>query len=303
MSYCMCLFACQYFQTPNRTQHITPKSRQLFQSPYIPRQLQPDHNVQLISSKLTPASPSIDSNTASTFKVNHLVTTTVCKTPTVAAESLAKKDDNVDLSEDEVDSFELLSETLNRLQNTSNCSSNKKTVAFNVAEDTNECNVDGDDGHGNKSTNRQDFKSFHKSEPDLSKILSENAVSPAPLWSNGRFITSKLMKGVSMVNLKCPLFIDRKMIRKSSSIQLKRKSLVTELCATPCKENSLIDDEDFEETPNKENSLNWSQESNLRRRSMSPITKSTQRMSKAMQVRNVFFSRHFVHKIRMILSN
>lgn len=282
----MCLFACQYFQTPSRVQHITPKSRQLFQSPYVPRQLQPDNNVQLISSKITFASPSVEANKPSTLNVNHIVTTPVCKILNVATESLVKKHENEELSEDEVDSFELLSETLNRLQNTSACS-NKKTVVFNVTEETSKSGGEAD-ANVNKSTIKQDFKSFHKSEPDLSKILSENAVNTTPLWNNGRFITSKLMKGVSMVNLKCPLFIDRKIIRKSSSIQFKRKSLVSELCETPCKEHSLIDDEDFEETPNKDNSLNWSQESNLRRRSMSPITKSTQRMSKAMQVRNIF---------------
>lgn len=281
----MCLFACQYFQTPNRAHHITPKSRQLFQSPYIPRQLQPDTNVQLISSNIALASPSVDPNKASTIKVNHLITTPVCKAQNAATESLAKKDEDVEQSGDDADSFQLLSETINRLQNTSTCSSNKKTVAFNVAENTSET---GSDEHVNKSTNKQDFKSFHKSEPDLSKIFSENTVNTTPLWNNGRFITSKLMKGVSMVNLKCPSFIDRKILRKSSSIQFNRKSLTNELCKTPCKDDSLIDDEDFEETPNKENSLNWSQESNLRRRSMSPITKSTQRMSKAMQVRDNF---------------
>lgn len=278
----MCLFACRYFQTPNRAQHITPKSRQLFQSPYIPRQLQPDNNVQLISTKIASlASPTIDSNKDQTLKANHIITTPVCKAVNVATESLAKKDEDEDLSEDEVDSFELLSETINRLQNTSNCS-NKKTVLFNVAEDESETSEENQ--IVNKSA--KDFKSFHKSEPDLSKIFSEKDVSTTPLWNNGRFITSKLMKGVSMVNLKCPSFIDRKIMRKSSSIQFKRKSLASEPCETPCKENTLIDDEDFEETPIKENNLDWSQESDLRRRSMSPITKSTQRMSKAMQVRN-----------------
>lgn len=211
-----------------------------------------------------------------------MVTVPVCSTtPIVATESLAKKDDDRDMSEDEVDSFELLSETLNRLQNTSNCSS-KKTVAFNVAEDRSEMDHEAGDECVNKSA--KDFKSFHKSEPDLSKIGS-GSTTTTPLWNNGRFITSKLMKGVSMVNLKCPSFIDRKILRKSTSVQFKRKSSTTDLCATPCKEHSMLDDEDFEETPVKENSLNWSQESHLRRRSMSPITKSTQRMSKAMQVR------------------
>lgn len=292
----MCSFACKYFQTPNRAQHITPKSRQLFQSPYIPRQLQPDNNVQIVSSKVAFASPSIDVNKTSTLKQNHIVTTPVCKTLISATESLAKKDEDEDVSGDEVDSFELLSETLNRLQNTSS-GSIKKTVAFNVAEDASEIGREADD-HVNKSTIKTDFKSFHKSEPDLSKIFSENAVTTTPLWNNGRFITSKLMKGVSMVNLKCPSFIDRKILRKSSSIQFKRKSLANELCVTPCKETSLIDDEDFEETPIKENNLNWSQESDLRRRSMSPITKSTQRMSKAMQVRIHF---HSVHTTRMFV--
>lgn len=250
--------------------------------------------MQIIPSKLTFASPSIDANKTATIKQNHTVTTPVCKPLIVATESLAKKDEDQDLSGDEVDSFELLSETLNRLQNTSN-GSIKKTVAFNVAEDL----ISEGDDHVNKSTNKPDFKSFHKSEPDLSKIFSENTATP--LWNNGRFITSKLMKGVSMVNLKCPSFIDRKILRKSSSIQFKRKSSATELCETPCKENSLIDDEDFEETPIKDNSLNWSQESNLRRRSMSPITKSTQRMSKAMQVRihfnSLYIIRTFVYQL------
>lgn len=271
----MCSFACQYFQTPNRT-HITPKSRQLFQSPYIPRQLQPDNNVQLISSKIALSSPSVDSNTnkLQTTRASHIVTTPVCKTLSDPTGS-STKDDDEDLSGDDVDSFELLSETLNRLQNTSNCS-NKKTVAFNVDEEASITGSEEDD-RINRSKNKLDFKSLHRSEPDLSKIFSENTVNTTPLWNNGRYITSKLMKGVSMVNLKCPLFIDRKLIRKS---------LVKEPSETPCKENSLIDDEDFEATPNKEDS--WSQESNLRRRSMSPITKSTQRMSKAMQVRKLF---------------
>lgn len=276
----MCLFACKYLQTPTRTQHITPKSRQLFQSPYIPRQLQSDNNVQLISTKIAVASPTVDPNKVSTLQVNQIITTPVCNTQKMATESSEKRDEDEDISGD---SFELLSETLNRLQNTSNSSgSNKKTVAFNVDETKSAATSEIDECI-NKSI--KELKSFHKSEPDLSKIFSENTVSTTtPLWNNGRF-TSRLMKGVSMVNLKCPSFIDRKLLRKSSSIQLKRKSSSNELCETPCKENSLIDDEDFEETPVKENSLNWSQESNLRRRSMSPITKSTQRMSKAMQVR------------------
>lgn len=242
--------------------------------------------MQLISTNIAHASPSVDPNKATPLKVNHIATTPVCRTQNVATESLAKKDEVEVLSGDEIDSFELLSETINKLQNTSNCSI-KKMVAFNVARDSSETGSEGDE-QVNKSTNKQDFKSFHKSEPDLSKIFSENTVSTTPLWSNGRFLTRKLMKGVSMVNLKCPLFIDRKILRKSSSIQFKRKSLTNELCETPCKDDSLIDDEDFEETPNKENILNWSRESNLRRRSMSPITKSTQRMSKAMQVRGTF---------------
>lgn len=273
-------FACQYFQTPNRAQHITPKSRQLFTSPYIPRQLQADNNVQLVSSKTALLSPSIDVNKQQTLRTSHIVTTPVCKVlndPTVSS----VKNEVEDMSEDEVDSFELLSETINRLQNTSNCS-NKKTVVFNVAEELSIIDSEEDD-RVNKSKNKHDFKSLHKSEPDLSKIFSEKTINTTPAWNNGR-LASKLMKGVSMVNLKCPLFIDRKIIRKSSSIHLKRESLVND--HTPCKENSLIDDEDFEATPNKENSLSWSQEeeTNIRRRSMSPITKSTQRMSKAMQV-------------------
>ncbi len=295
--YCMFVcFACKYFQTPTRAPNITPKSRQLFQSPYVPRQLQSDNNVQLISSKIAIPSPAIDLIKAPILKVNHnIITTPVCNPlNNVATESLTKKDEDDDLSGDEVDSFELLSETLNRLQNTSTCStSNKKTVAFNVAEDKREC-----DEHFNKST--KEFKSFHKSEPDLSKIFTENTVNTTPLWNNGRFITSKLMKGVSMVNLKCPSFIDRKILRKSSSIQLKRKSSTSDLCETPCKEDTLLDDEDFEETPNKENSLNWSQESSNRRRSMSPITKSTQRMSKAMQVRRSFY---FVNNVEDCISD
>ncbi|KAJ6646591.1 Rho GTPase-activating protein 19 [Pseudolycoriella hygida] len=267
------------FNTPNRTQHVTPKSRQLFTSPYIPRQLQPDKSVQLISTNLT--SPTIDSNKTSAPKINPTVTTPVCKSIKIVEEPSVQKVEHDETSEDEVDSFELLSETINKLQNTSNCSSNKKVVAFDVGEHTNKSNSERD-GHMNKS-NKQDFKSFHKSEPDLSKICSENVVSTTPLWNNGRFITRKLMKGVSMVNLKRPLFTDRKLIRKASSVHFKRKSLESDSCGTPCKNESLIDDEDFEETPNKDNSLSWSQESNLRRRSMSPITKSTQRMSKAMQ--------------------
>lgn len=254
--------------------------------------MQSDNNVQLISSKLSFASPATIDSAKALKALNNKVTAPDCIAP--VTESLTKKDDddggeNADenLSEDEVDSFELLSETLNRLQNTSNCS-NKKTVAFNVRDDRHEADSDGDKSEVNKSA--RDFKSFHKSEPDLSKICVENTTATTPLWNNGRFITSKLMKGVSMVNLKCPSFIDRKILRKSSSIQLKRKSSTNDLCVTPCKEHSMIDDEDFEETPNKdENSLDWSPESHLRRRSMSPITKSTQRMSKAMQVRNKTF--------------
>lgn len=239
--------------------------------------------MQLISSKIALSSPSIDSSKLQTSRANQIVTIPVHKVlsdPTCSS----VKDEIEDPSGDEVDSFELLSETLNRLQNTSNCS-NKKTVAFNVAEESEEKRNEKDD-RVNKSKNKNDFKSRYKSEPDLSRIFSENNQNTTPLWNNGRCITKKLMKGVSMVNLKRPLFIDRKVMQKSTSILL--KPLVNESCGTPCKEVSLIDDEDFEATPNKENSLSWSQGSNIRRRSMSPITKSTQRMSKAMQV-----SKHF----------
>lgn len=273
----MCLFACKYFQTPSRTSHTTPKSRQLFHSPYIPRQLPCDKSKKITSS-IALSSPCLDLNKIQPQRTNHTVTTPIHKI--FSDPPLAKEEDP---SDDEIDSFELLSETLNRLQNTSNCS-NKKSVGFNVVEEPNGSGK-GKCDMKNNSLNKNESR--HKSEPDLSRIFIEHTGNTTPVWNNGRLITSKLLKGVSMVNLKRPLFTDRKIIRTSASVLLNRKSTVNESCGTPLKENSLIDDEDFEATPNKESSLNWSQVSNekfLSRRSMSPITKSTQRMSKAMQV-------------------
>lgn len=181
---------------------------------------------------------------------------------------------NLDHSE-----YERLSETISQLQkNATTATPVRKTVAFSEIPNAG-CS---------ESLHSSELKGRYKSEPNLSRILTERDQNQS--IDDDLFIGKKLLKGVSMVNL--------------GGIQLNAE--ISQLYHTPVKEGHRhdgdenvidedIDDLDFEATPNSHASydeyranelfLNTNTPTNqfLGRRSMSPITKSTQRMSKAMQ--------------------
>lgn len=245
--------------------------------------------------------------------------------PSTSLEEADTDDDPIETNE-----FERLSETITKLQNASYAntafSMTKKSVAFEQ-----DVHPDADEDIENRYA---DFKSRHKSESDLSNILTlsnNHRGTPVDDQSNalktgnqisgrtgGRYIANKLLKGVSMVNL---MKADSESImpktfksndqnatplRRITSVE--RIGLIDENIQTPAKAQHTfdedIDDPDFVATPNSQRTssrrnsdidefgdgeLTPLAEQRHRqllvgRRSMSPITKSTQRMSKAMQV-------------------
>lgn len=236
----------------------------------------------------------------------------------------------------------------------------KKSVAFSRASSDKAAAADIDDIHelhddceNNLSVSLQ---SRHRSEPNLTNILGEHNVKrslPVPAepgaaasvskslcrQTGGRFISNKLLKGVSMVNLMVPTSESNGSsghktphLRKSTSSQLLRSTerhpsvcprgvpsrSAAQLESDADEEEEDIDDPDFVATPQSQRSrsstysrrfsadgdfadivtpttraggghaasllMQQQHVLNLGRRSMSPITKSTQRMSKAMQV-------------------
>lgn len=314
-------------QTPNRTHanaQMTLKSRVLFQSPAST----PNKSATIIST--TPASHS----SIRTPTATPIASTSSCSSQ--VSNSLTEDDTEDDLLL-ESNEFELLSETITKLQNASQIISgcSKKSVGF--AQDTFENDVENIE-------NRYvtDLKSRHKSEPNLTQILSDSnrcleMPHNDPIESvhsshriggtGGRYIANKLLKGVSMVNLMLPT--SSPSIRKStSSLFRSNEHLSTILTRSPSSVTNRsddvdsnmrtpvartpitdefeedIDDPDFVATPNSQRTSRRNSEHDdfsegyqtpvlarqehrlLGRKSMSPITKSTQRMSKAMQVTN-----------------
>lgn len=281
----------------------------------------------------SPAAPSLDSTASLSVNLG----TPTQQTPKNISPSTSLED--VDTDDDPIESneFERLSETITKLQNASSYANNvgfpiaKKSVAF----EQDDYSEEGDDIENQNA----DCKSRHKSESDLSNILSlstNNRVSPITNQSNvlkrgngtgGRYIANKLLKGVSMVNLLSPdsnpllhkTFKSNEQIATplGHSANIRLGDPVNENIRTPFNRSQPqsksqptfdedIDDPDFVATPNSQRTSSRRnsdiddfsdglhtplgeqrhRQFVVGRRSMSPITKSTQRMSKAMQVTN-----------------
>lgn len=169
----------------------------------------------------------------------------------------------------------------------------KKTVIFmdmeslddphfeDSEEDDNDDSEDDDDqyyGTPPEESNFIDMKSRFKSEPNLSKILQETVKFETP-----KKFTSKLIKGVSMVNLRLPFSTEKKLVQKSKSVLIKstkRNYFKENILESPTRELFPSNLDCLENTPNTFRGRN----------SMSPISKSTQRMPKSMQVNCFLFS-------------
>lgn len=168
----------------------------------------------------------------------------------------------------------------------------KKTVVFLDMEslddphfrDSDEDDSEDDDQYygtpPEEESNFVDMKSRFKSEPNLSKILQETVKFETP-----KKLASKLIKGVSMVNLRLPFSTEKKLVQKSKSVLIKsstnRNCFKENIPDSPCREFFQSNFDCLENTPNTFRGRN----------SMSPISKSTQRMPKSMQV--IFFYCNF----------
>lgn len=283
----------------------------------------------------SPAAPSLDS-TASTSLI---LGTSTQQTPKTVSPSTTLEDGDTDDDPIENNEFERLSETITKLQNASHANvgfqMSKKSVAF---EHDDAYHKDGEDIENRCA----EFKSRHKSESDLSNILTlcENKrVTPKTNQLNvlksgnqiaggtgGRYIANKLLKGVSMVNLMSPdlNLSTHKSLKSNDQIATQFNHVPADRIEdvhTPCNRSHPptkssaqqtfdedIDDPDFVATPNSQRTSSRRnsdidefgegmhtplgeqrhRQLLLGRRSMSPITKSTQRMSKAMQVTKFF---------------
>ena len=123
-------------------------------------------------------------------------------------------------------------------------------------------------------------RSRFKSEPNLSTILRE------PNISSIASISSKLGKGASMFNLTIQQSIMDKTKSKSEENMLVSKCANDFQSPIDVQEvEEDLDDPDFEESEDDDDQADEHTPVNFysTRQSMSPITKSTQRMSKAMQ--------------------
>lgn len=157
------------------------------------------------------------------------------------------------------------------------------------------------------------IKSRYKSEPNLSRILTDHNMSSTPIHPNHTKYSStnqscndsnKLTKGVSLDNLKwftpCTNFPTPTILLKSNDSKLSSKEI------------SILDDPDFEATPNSESSFDCQSNEiytpmelvGIGRESMSPIRQATQRMSRAMQVNFIlFFYFLFVFIVACVIYN
>ncbi|XP_055855723.1 uncharacterized protein LOC129918978 [Episyrphus balteatus] len=153
--------------------------------------------------------------------------------------------------------------------------------------------------NNNSKQNQIEYQSRYKSEPNLSRIMKEHKEIPI---SKSKSLTRKLIKGVSMGNLRLPFANDSSKRFRRSAMSLRRN--VSDESETFQEENeSDYESEkpmDEEEEDNDENNtiemttshlsyyrnlelITSTPSMMLERRSMSPITKSTQRMPKSMQ--------------------
>lgn len=269
-------FACAMFQTPNRTKTTNPKARALFQSPLALSRTKP------LSTKIT--------ITKSTLVPQHyttVVTTTPDKkteaksiSPLIANLTLASLSTTVSETNDSLanSEYELLSETIIKLQQS--FTTNQKSIV-SLSRNQSESDIIGQV--------KCDLKLRYKSEPNLSQIIKDHDQTN---------IQNSLLKGISMVDVSAPsLAIAHTPIRPCTrkSVTYAKRYDIAEECTEGEEED--IDDPDFEATPNSQASYreclmdtsNIMTPHFLGRKSMSPITKSTQRMSKAMQVCNIFF--------------
>lgn len=252
------------FQTPNRKQSMNAKSRLLFQSP-LPSTTTPK-STKTASIHLSDARTTTDNFNNATIFRRSVSTTILNETQTVISEMANESVSTPILYDNNADYNSLITDA-----NTTTPIV-KKTVEFII---------DTEDMH-ETPTNCSDAKSRYKSEPNLSRISTEHNISSTPISSIARcgsnqFADSKMVKGVSMVNLKWSTPCASSQPNESNG--------------SSSKELSILDDPDFEATPNSESSFDWQIDGALRtpnevigRESMSPIRQATQRMSRAMQV-------------------
>lgn len=150
------------------------------------------------------------------------------------------------------------------------------------------------------SFNMHKFVTCFKSEPNLSKVLKEKNRSSSPMMHRGRFIARKLLSGVSMINLGLPFAGNS--YEKTNKRKYEKESSLNNIHYHDCKPTNSFYNNDqmppndqINEKENilsiqlalkKETSLNKAENlsDSIGRDSVSPITKSTHRMPKAMQV-------------------
>lgn len=168
--------------------------------------------------------------------------------------------------------------------------------------------------HTPNSFNMHKFVTCFKSEPNLSKVLKEKNRSSTPIMHRGRFIARKLLSGVSMINLRFPFtghsshekladknietdfklhdnidIADASESRQQMDVfRVNNENNVSSDVLDGYKENLLCINETkgLALTNKKDISLIKADKlsDSIGRDSVSPITKSTHRMPKAMQV-------------------
>lgn len=158
--------------------------------------------------------------------------------------------------------------------------------------------------------NKTMLKAFHKSEPNLSNALTEK--NSTPIFNRGKHIAKKLFSSVSMTNLR------RSFAHHQAALPDTHK-LVQNSPKTP--RSPTIKSNKFTLTCNRsadapklqyirssspimnESTANETIHDSIGRESVSPITKSTHRMCKAMQVRSlcaiIYHQFKFHHQIKL----
>lgn len=141
--------------------------------------------------------------------------------------------------------------------------------------------------------NKAAIKIFHKSEPNLSNVLGEK--NSTPIINRGKHIAKKLFSSVSMINLRrpfahCHAVQDTLGSQKldDAAPETPRTSLarVSEVASAASRSVGAPKLQYIESSSPimNESSANETMADSIGRESVSPITKSTHRMSKAMQV-------------------
>lgn len=282
-NHCMCKLCLNQktFQTPNRKQtHNTTKTRLLFQSPLMcsttattkmskPLMHLSDAGRRTSSLMRRSVSTTILNETATKFiDPSELISTPVSGTLT---QEFTQPKPSVKRHDLTTGVTEIVVEK-KTLENSICLKDNDKTsIVFGISSD---------------------IKSRYKSEPNLSRILTDHNMSSTPIHSNhtkyslaNQFSndSNKLSKGVSLDNLKwatsCTDLLSAAILLKNNESKLSSK------------ETSILDDPDFEATPNSESSFDCQTNEiytpimvGIGRESMSPIRQATKRMTLAMQV-------------------